>query len=170
MASRLTGEKLTIMGAAWVGAILLVLQAHRLPGNFSHAVCGPWGCGPPLPSLIAMHGFWLVGLSLPVVLCGRLLTPHRLMAVSAVILVLSLAGIAGVVVWQFEHWLPAASEMQREYLLQRCVFAVVTLTDAPLVQGLLAGIAGGITAWFRLPKSSPAVVPATAHHTTAVAR
>ena len=46
---------------AWGGACLAVLQPARWPDLFGeHSVCGPWGCGPPMSALVAVHGFWLV--------------------------------------------------------------------------------------------------------------
>jgi hypothetical protein len=152
MATSLGGWKPGGIAALWGGAMMLVLQAHRLPGHHGHAVCGLWGCGPPLQALIAFHGFWLVLLSLPVALCCRLIDPTRLMAVSVLTIVVGIAGIAGVVAWEAEHWLPNVGELQREYFLQRCLFRVGTMTDVPLVQLVLAGIVGSACAWWRRPR------------------
>lgn len=151
MATHASGWTVGLIAAAWGGAIMLVLQLHQLPGDFGHSVCGPWGCGPPLQALVAMHGFWLVLLSLPVGLCCRFVTPRWLMGISLLAVVLGVAGIAGVVVWEAEHWLPQANELQREYFLQRCLFAVGTMTDVPLVQVVLAGLVGSACAWWRRP-------------------
>jgi len=156
MQTNVSGWKVASLGAVWGGAVLLVLQAHRLPGNFSHSICGVWGCGPPVQALIAMHGFWLVLLSLPVGLCCRFMTANRLLAVSVLALALGLAGIAGVVVWQAEYWLPNASELQREYFLERCLFAVGTMTDIPVIQMALAGLVGIVTAWWKRPQGADA--------------
>jgi hypothetical protein len=155
MATHVSGWKVGTVAAVWGGAVLLVLQVHqlRLPGTYEHSVCGLWGCGPPLQALLAMHGFWLVLLSLPVGLCCGLLAPRRLLAVSLLAVVLGTAGIAGVVAWEAEHWLPIASELQRDYFLQRCLFAVGTMTDVPLVQFVLAGFVGSVCAWWRGPRA-----------------
>jgi hypothetical protein len=50
------------------------------------------------------------------------------------------------------HWLPIVSELQREYFLQRCLIAVATMTDVPLVQIALAGLVGSMCASWRRPR------------------
>lgn len=125
----------------WGAGLMLVLQVHQLPVGNSHAICGPWGCGPPLPALISYHGFWLVLLSLPTALCCRFLRTRPLLLVGGTAVLVGLVGIAGVIYWESTHWLPHVQTIQKDYFPQRCLFSVAILVDVPLVQVLLAGTA-----------------------------
>ena len=49
------------------GSLLVV----KLPGDWGHALCGPWGCGPSMQALIGCHLAWFVLLAPPVVLLAR---------------------------------------------------------------------------------------------------
>jgi len=123
----------------WGAGLMLVLQVHQLPVGNSHAICGPWGCGPPLPALISYHGFWLVLLSLPTALICRFLPTRPLLLVGGTAVLAGLLGIAGVIYWEATHWLPQVQAIQKEYFRQRCLFSVAMLVDVPMVQILLAG-------------------------------
>jgi hypothetical protein len=49
-----------LLVAAWLTVILLVLRAESAISDVvgaGHSICGPWGCGPPLSSLLVWHGF-----------------------------------------------------------------------------------------------------------------
>ena len=76
--SKVSGWSVSALVAVWGVSLLGVLQIQHLPLDAGHSVCGPWGCGPPLPPLIAYHGFWIVLLSLPTVLGCRGLAPSAL--------------------------------------------------------------------------------------------
>jgi hypothetical protein len=56
----------------WFAGLEGVLQLQKLPAATlgGHDVCGPWGCGPPLPVLVACHGFWLTLIGPPAVLAA----------------------------------------------------------------------------------------------------
>jgi hypothetical protein len=32
-----------VFAAVWTGLTLAVLAVERLPGDYTHALCGPWG-------------------------------------------------------------------------------------------------------------------------------
>jgi hypothetical protein len=124
----------------WVGVLFASLQLQQLPGDFSHSVCGPWGCGPPLQSLLACHGFWATLFVLPTGCCARSIQPPHLRRLGYLLTTIGFCSLIVVAIWQSVTWLPAASEWQREYFLQRYLFSIGTLIDVPMVQALLAGL------------------------------
>jgi len=115
------------------------LQLLHVPGDFSHAVCGPWGCGPPLQALVACHSFWGVALLLPAGVFHANASADRMRWVGRMLTLVSLAGLVGVAAWQVIDWWPAVSDWQRSYLPQRILFVLATTVEVPLLQGLLFG-------------------------------
>jgi hypothetical protein len=125
---------------AWGAAAYGVLQLERLPGDFGHDLCGPWGCLPPLQALAAMHGFWAVVLLPPVVWALRRCPPPALRRLGAVLALLGVLGIVLVTVREALTWYPSVPPAYRRYLPRRIAYAVVTLTDFPVVQLTAAGL------------------------------
>ena len=127
---------------AWGAAMLGVLSLRALPLESEHSICGPWGCGPPVPALLACHGFWAVNLgALLVIGHGRLPRPQfRLVSRWAV--GIGIAGLIGVAVWEGVTWWPDASDHVRHYALQRYGFRLATQIDFPIVETSLAGVVG----------------------------
>ena len=124
----------------WGAVVFGVLQVHRLPAFTEPSICSPaWGCGPPLNALISYHGFWLVLFASPIWLMSRLLTIKRLHAIGSLLATLGVVAVIAVVIWQAINWLPTASEFQRGFFIQRCLFKVAVMVDVPTVQVLLAG-------------------------------
>ncbi|HBJ37868.1 MAG TPA: hypothetical protein DDZ51_24540 [Planctomycetaceae bacterium] len=59
-----------------------------------------------------------------------------------------LSGVLAIVAWQWLVWLPQAGAWSKDYIWQRCGFAVVTAVDWPLIPLLiLSGILWIITAF-----------------------
>ncbi len=116
-----------------------VLRIGELPWPTTHDICGPWGCGPPLPALVACHAAWLVIFApiayfVPV----RLSCTHsRLIGWS--MMGLAVLGLVGVGVFEAVTWLPAVDHSIRPYFPRRWAFVVVTLTDVPLLQTIALG-------------------------------
>lgn len=131
----------------WLGEIVVwglvltgTLSIARLPGDWGHGVCGPWGCGPPLQALVACHLSWLVVL-LPLAGVLRLwLSRHQQRVLGAIVLVIGAAGLGGMIAYDISGWWAEASEWQRPFLWQRVGFAMATQIDFPLVELVLAGI------------------------------
>ena len=118
-----------------------MLQAHRLTFLSEHSVCGIWGCGAPTEALVAYHGFWFVLIVPAAVLGGRRLPVQRLRQVGLALAVLGVVGIAGVMAWAAVDWLREASGFQRQYTVQRCLFVFANLSDIPLLQVTVGGVA-----------------------------
>jgi putative copper export protein len=128
---------------AWSGLLLGSLSIARLPGDWGHAFCGPWGCGPSIQALVACHLSWLVVL-LPAAFLfanSSRVSPELVRRVGTLLVLAAIIGLLTIVVYQRIIWLPAASDFQRPYFWQRCGFVIATSIDLPLLQVLLAGIA-----------------------------
>ncbi len=126
------------MLAVWALALFGTLQVYRWQGLLGHAICGPWGCGPPVSALIGYHSFWLLLLVLPAwwlqlqlssATLQRLGTGLTLVAAVGIVLLLAVDS------WQF--WSRAS---MRVYIVQRCLFRLATFIDFPLVQFGLIGL------------------------------
>src|SRR6202034_2817596 len=61
-----------LASCAWGVCLKWALLLQYLPASTfgQHTVCGPWGCGPPLPVLLACHTFWMVLLAPPAVVAA----------------------------------------------------------------------------------------------------
>lgn len=160
--------KLTAFFAVWGGAILGVLQLRHLPIDGSHNLCGPWGCGPPLPALLAYQGFWLVLLGFPALAASRLWSPVKLRRLGLVLLGLGLAGFVAIGVWDALFWWPTASPEGRALVVQRYLFSVATQiampVELPVIPVTLAGLGCLAGAAFRSraqpPRSEKTELPA----------
>ncbi len=120
------------------------LKLSEAPILQSHNVCGIWGCGPPTNALLACHLGWMVFLAPSVPLAFRYCT-QRDQWLSVFFWVLCIAAITGVFATGFHElttWYPNATSLARSFFLHRWIFAVVTLTDFPMVQLFLYGLAG----------------------------
>jgi hypothetical protein len=144
LASKSPTRRSIVRGLAillWAAGLQGALQLCRLPDRYfgEHSICGPWGCGPPLPALLAWHGFWLV-LMTPVAAMAVLYLPAKWVTRLGITLAsLGFLGLAAVAAWQAATWLPQASDWQRQYIGERYLFAVATLVDVPIVQSLMLG-------------------------------
>lgn len=145
--SSLLSVRNLLMLAIWSAALFGTLQVHQSEGLFGHAICGPWGCGPPVSALVGYHTFWCL-LILPVALilrrqcCG--VTVRNL---GAGLILVSVSGIIALLL--YEGLNNSAAE---KYFVRWCSFRVATFIDFPLVQLGLAGL------WLRLSaQSSPKV-------------
>ncbi|NOY40589.1 MAG: hypothetical protein GXP26_01960 [Planctomycetes bacterium] len=127
---------------AWMVVLLASLSITNLPGNWGHSVCGVWGCGPPTQVLVGCHLAWLVVL-IPLSMisgrsCGKtMISPQR---VGKLLCVVGVSLVMAIVIYQWATWWPVASELQRNYFVQRCGFVIVTSVDIPMLQLLAIGL------------------------------
>jgi hypothetical protein len=126
---------------AWSGLARGVLEFRRIPGEYTHSLCGPWGCSPPLQALVAMHGFWVLATVPPAVWAIRTQSPGRLRLIGGVLVATALVGLVGVLGWESWVWTHRFSGRWGDYLPQRVAMAVATSADLPLLQVLVAGVA-----------------------------
>lgn len=128
---------LPLWGLALWGALAL----RDLPGDWGHALCGPWGCGPPLQALLSIHAAWAVLLWAPAFVLPRIYA-SRSAGMRRIGAILAAAGVGGLVAIAIRESLFAgssASESAANYLLQRILFVIATSIDAPVVQATIAG-------------------------------
>lgn len=112
-------SEIVLLPIAWAALVLGSLQSKLLVSASAHTVCGPWGCGPETPALVAIHSGWLAFISPPLIFF-----PLRLKWPSAAIRRLSyglfaigLVGVLAIVAWQWLVWLPQArSRFKKLYL------------------------------------------------------
>lgn len=137
------------MMLAWFAGAYGVLMLHSLPGEYAHAVCGPWGCYPPLQALAAMHGFWLL-LVPPVGWLISCWPAHRLRFVGGMLIAIGVVSLAGVIVHEYLTWYRQTPESFRGYFPQRILYRITTLSDFPILQIILAGVVcTGAARWIR---------------------
>jgi hypothetical protein len=130
-----------LASCAWGVCLWWTLLLQKLPTSAfgEHTVCGAWGCGPPLPVLLACHVFWMVLLTPPAFVTALRLPAHRVRFFGTLLVVLGLSGLVAVGVWEAATWLREASEWQRRFFVQRYLFSIVTLTDFPILEILIVG-------------------------------
>ncbi|MCI0457382.1 MAG: hypothetical protein L0Z62_10470 [Gemmataceae bacterium] len=123
----------------WGAAAFGVLSLANLPGGFTHALCGPWGCFPPLQALGAMHLFWVL-LLIPILGWPSWgWPPERVKTLGTALFLLGIGGLLTVAVGEMLTWVPPGGESWR-YLPQRILYAVAVLSDVPLVQVTVGGL------------------------------
>ncbi len=125
----------------WAASLFAALAIRDLPGNWGHSICGPWGCGPPLQTLLACHLAWLVVLAPPAALLvqSQRVPTHVLRRFGTVLCVIAVVSVAAMIIYQRVAWWPSASEWQRGFFWQRCGFVLATMIDLPVAQVLLLG-------------------------------
>ncbi len=125
----------------WSGTAYGVLSLRNLPGEYSHYLCGPWGCLPPIQALLAVHGFWGVVIAPFVWRYARLRTRRELFRAGGWLSSLALLGI----LCSFAYtWWGLRDYHVRSFVtfyLGRALGGLATQTDLPLVQIWIAGIA-----------------------------
>lgn len=143
-----------ILGVAvWGGALWGALQIATLHTSWEHAACGVWGCGPPATALVSCHLAWLIALA-PIAIAGKRWLPDPWRRKLGIALAsLAAAIVVGVVLREATTWLPAASEYQRKFFAQRCLFVLATWIDVPLVQVAAVGWYWSVGATFRSRKA-----------------
>lgn len=126
----------------WVVLLYLTASLHRSSIFANTTICGPWGCGPTNDALVAIHMTWLVAISLPLIYLNH----RHLGATQWRFTIGKTAVVAGgvlaamIVAWQWFVWLPGADEYHRQFIWQRCGFAIATATDWPAIELLVSGL------------------------------
>ena len=125
---------------AWALLLVAVLQIHKSEGLWGHAICGPWGCGPPVEALVSYHAFWGV-LIVPIALVlGWQLPPKAARSLAWGLVVAGGLAMLGMLVWSSINWLITAREDLQQYVVQRSFFVLATTVDVPAAQILIAGL------------------------------
>jgi len=126
---------LLLWGTSLQGAILI----GTLSSSWTHAACGPWGCGPRAEDLLACHMFWFVFFCAPLYVflhcqsevCKR---AGQVMTGAGSLL------LAGVILYELFTWLPSVDSSMYGYLPQRLLYSIATFVELPILQLLSFGI------------------------------
>ncbi len=137
------GTRWIVLAVAWIGATFGILAIERISGDFGRALCGPWGCLPPLQALVAMHGFWTMVALPPTLWLLANLSPLRLQLIGTGALTAGLVGLTVVVARDLLAWSEVAAHFWR-YAAARAACTMAMTTDMPF--GQLA-LAGGVLWW-----------------------
>jgi hypothetical protein len=150
-----------LKAGAWAAALFGVLSLQYLPDRFfgEHSVCGPWGCGAPLPALLACHGFWLVLFAPATVYAARQLKPQTVWWLGAGLVSVAGVGLAGIAVWQAATWWQNVDPSLHRYAVERYLFVLATLVDVPVLETLV----GGVTLWWAGIWRSGSAISTRAH-------
>jgi len=139
MQQQLTNILIIGLWGALVAAILPL--DVPLPENLkTHAICGPWGCGPPLDDLLRWHGFCLALMALPIGYLVIFCPPATTRYLTILITTAAVAGLLGILAWEAATWLPKVRAGQPSYFWQRYLFRVATLVDVPILPTLVVGL------------------------------
>ena len=129
-----------LYGVGWLAAAVGALSVAAIPYEFGEARCGIWGCYPPLTALAAMHLFWAV-IFAAAIWAVRGWRPALLRPAGVVLLLAALAGISAIHGKDLYDWLEWVPPEARHYWPRRVAYLLATLTDVPLLQCLMAGVA-----------------------------
>lgn len=129
----------------WASALGMTLSLANWTGDWGHGVCGPWGCGPTIQSLLACHLSWFVIL-LPIAVLGRRwLPPRQTRTLAWYALTCSVISIASIAAYERFTWFAQASPMIRPYFWNRIEFAIITQVDLPMLQVLAISLTSVFT-------------------------
>ena len=129
-----TSMRLAIGAVAWGGLLWAVLQGAHLHTPWDHVLCGPWGCGPPLPAVVSCHLAWFIVLA-PIALVVRKQFPRQwVQATGLAGTLIVFAALVGLVSREAFSWWQHAPSVYRPYVVQRCLLEITTWTDIPLIE------------------------------------
>jgi hypothetical protein len=126
------------LALAWLAATYGVLAVERIPGDYAHAFCGPWGCLPRLQALAAIHGFWLMVLLPPTAWLVAIASPLQLRLLGLSATSAGLFGLSVVVGRDLLAWSESTDQFWR-YAAARAIFTTLMTKDLPFGQLALAG-------------------------------
>ncbi len=124
----------------WLGAAVAALSVAAVPFDFGEALCGVWGCLPPLSALVAMHLFWFVAFGAGVH-AATATRPPLTRPLGVVLVLAALAGAVIVLGVDLSRWLEQVPDRYQSFWPRRLAYTLGTKTDLPLVQALAAGVA-----------------------------
>lgn len=124
----------------WGLGALAILGLQLIPGRLEgHAFCGEWGCVPPLQTVIAQNGFWIV-IAIPLVAWTiRSSRPQHLRDFGLALAIAAAIFLAIGVSSEFSKW-AETDPSRRPYWLQRILLTTATCTLLPLPHVAAAGL------------------------------
>jgi mannose/fructose/N-acetylgalactosamine-specific phosphotransferase system component IIC len=134
--------ELGVLPVIWAVFVFAALQTKGIVSEAEHSVCGPWGCGPEIGDLVAMHAAWLAVVGPPLIYFSYKanLSSKLLRRIAVGLFAVGILGMLTVIAWQWLIWLPSASTWSKDYIWQRCGFVIVTSVDFPLIPAVILGM------------------------------
>lgn len=142
----------TLLAVAWGAAVLLVLSYRDIRGDWDHAVCGVWGCSPPLAAVLSCQGVWGLILFPLTYWASRSFSLRVRRIIANTLLAVSIAALIGIVIYEYFHWYLYVGPNSRRYILHRLALATLTQIDFPVV---LLFITGLLMRFFAAGKKEP---------------
>ncbi len=128
-----------LLVVVWLTSIVAVLRAEPVLAaavGSGHSICGPWGCGPPLSSLLVWHSFVTILLVPPAIIAAKKRPDFAVHWAGLLMIVVGLAA-ATFAVTNLAMWWNSANDVARGYIVHRALFSLVAFTDAPIVPATL---------------------------------
>lgn len=129
----------------WGLVLAGTLSLASVPGDGGHAVCGAWGCGPPIQTLVACHVSWLVVLGPPVLALRGRTSPRTLRRGASGALAVAILFVSAIAVQEFRTWGTRASPWQGPLYWQRVGFVLLTTVEVPVLE--VVGLAIAVIFW-----------------------
>jgi hypothetical protein len=124
----------TTLTTLWGLTAYASLKIAELPGNWGHGLCGPWGCAPPIQSLVACHLAWLATL----LFVTEILLGYKYKSLNSWLFYGTMASagllLTGLISYEYVMWYLKVSEYQKSYFLQRIGFSISTHIELPIIQ------------------------------------
>lgn len=127
----------------WALAVAGILHAEPLLAQVvgdGHSVCGFWGCGPPLKSIIVWHGF-VACVVVPAAAWLAHAYPVLSFRVGGAVLWTVVISACVFIAANTTLWWWTASPVARGFVLHRALFSTVAFSDVPVWPLLAAAIA-----------------------------
>ncbi len=132
--------RFALLATVWTCAVLLVLSVRNIQGEWDHAVCGVWGCSPPLAAVASCQGVWAMVLW-PILIWFDSSFSRRVVRITAnTVLAVSLTALFAIVVYEYFHWYRFVGPASRKYFGQRLALSTFTQVDFPVVLLFLSGL------------------------------
>lgn len=125
--------------AGWLAAAVGALYVAEVPFDAGEALCGMWGCFPPLPALASMHLFWGVAFGAGVWAVARW-RPVLLRPAGVVLVAGAVAAGAVLIERDLPRWFDSIPDEYHHYWPRRVAYAFAVTTDVPLLQAAAAGV------------------------------
>ena len=99
----------------------------------------PVGVRRALPVVVAWHAFWFALLAPAGLVAARSFSPRTVRLLGLTLVNAAFLLLVAYGAWDMATWWPHARDWGRPYVVQRFLFAIVTLYDAPLLEALAVG-------------------------------
>ncbi len=121
----------------WAAVMYLALQVGliHLPASVEHIICGPWGCGPPLSSVIAWQMFMVFLVAGPTVVAARQLDPPWPRRIASLLFAVAGCLLVGLVIRE----LIQNGTLHGAHFIRRILYLVLISTDLPILSCLVSG-------------------------------